>query len=107
MALEALGKVTVTSAGTPVRVTATRTGAQSIMVQAWHNNTGKIWVGTSASMNTTTGAGVLAMIPAPVAGTIPNASFSIPLAPSGINAADIWIDADTNGEACIVTITAQ
>lgn len=107
MALQAIGKVTVTTAGTPVRVTSTKTGAQAIMVQAWHANTGKIFVGTSASMNKTTGAGVLAMIPAPTTGVIPTASFSIPLAPVGMDASDLWIDADTNGEGCIVTVSAQ
>lgn len=106
MALRALGKVTVTTAGTPVRVTATATRCQSIAVQAWPANAGKIWVGTSASMNKTTGEGILAIIAIPDA-VIPAASFSIPLSPAGLDASSLWIDADNNGEGCIVTIAEQ
>ncbi len=106
MAVTPLGKVTVTTAGTPVRVTSTRTGAQAILVQAVSTNTGKIYVGNS-SLNKSTLAGVYFVIPAASASDIPSFEFSIPLSPAGLNAADIYLDADNNGEAAIVTITAQ
>jgi hypothetical protein len=106
MALQALGKITVAAAGTNQRVTTTATRCQSITVQALSTNTGKVFVGTSAMVKATF-VGVLAVIPAPSTGVIPSATFSIPLSPAGLNAADIYLDVDTNGEGAIVTVSIQ
>lgn len=108
MALKSLGKVTVTTAGTPVRATinestpANRYAVQSFSVFALAGNSGaNIYAGSSA-MNKTTLAGVYAIIPKGAAG-----SAVIVQAPAGINLNEIYIDADTNGDACLVSATEQ
>lgn len=108
MAWKSLGKVTVTTAGTPVRATSTSTPAQSIMIQAFPTNVGLAYVGLSG-MNKATGAGVLAIIGKPSADevSVPSVSASIPLAPAGLNVADLYIDADDNGAGVIISYTEQ
>lgn len=113
MALKSLGKVTVTTGGTPVRATvnesvpAARVPAQSFLVEANPANTGKIYVG-ALGMSRTTLAGVHGVVGIPTAtGTIPSYTASIPLAPAGFNMADFYIDADVNGESALVSLTEQ
>ena len=107
MALRSLGKVTVTSGGTPVRVTANETApaarvaVQSLTVQPIATNTGNIYVG-NASMDRTTLAGVYLIVP-----TTGYFSGSIPLSPAGLNAAEIYLDADTDGNAALVSAIEQ
>lgn len=109
-----LGYVTVTAAGTPVRATANRTNpaqrvaTQSIVFQARHSNAGRVYIGL-VGMNKTTGVGVLGSIPAPVSATTgPFQSWaaSMPTPAAGLNAADFYVDADTNNDSVIVAITA-
>lgn len=116
MALQSYGAVTITTGGTPVRCTnnesvpAARVAVQSFMVQALPANAGIIYVGTSASMNTSSGVGVLAVIPKPASATtgpFPSASFSIVEAPAGINLNEIWLDASSNGDKAYVTASIQ
>jgi hypothetical protein len=115
MALVPFGKITVTSAGTPVRLTSTqstpanRVGLQSITVQVLPANTGVIYVGDS-TLNVSTGAGILAILPAPASattGAFASVSFSIPLAPTGLNLADYYVDASTNTQSVIVSGAVQ
>ena len=108
MALKSLGKVTVTTAGTPVRATlnestpTARYAVQSLSVQALAGNSGtNIYVGNSA-MNKSTLAGVFAIVPK---GS--TASAVIIQAPAGILANEIYLDADTNGDAALVSATEQ
>lgn len=108
MALRSFGKVTVASAGTPVRATSNesvptaRVGVQSLTVFALAGNAGaNIYVGNSA-MNKSTLAGVYAIVPKGSSG-----GATINLAPAGINANEIFIDADTNGDAALVSATEQ
>lgn len=108
MALRSFGKVTVTTAGTPVRCTINQTAptdrvaVQSVTIQALAGNSGtNIYVGNSA-MNKSTLAGVYAMVPKGVAGSI-----TINLAPAGIMVNEIFLDADTNGDAALVSATEQ
>lgn len=108
MALKSLGKVTVTTAGTPVRATlnesvpATRYAVQSFTVFALAGNTGtNIYIGNSA-MNKTTLAGVYGIA---VKGSFTNAV--IIEAPAGINLNEIYLDADTSGDAALVSATEQ
>lgn len=108
MSLKSFGKVTVTTAGTPVRATlnestpSARVGLQSFTVFALLGNTGaNIYVGSSA-MNKTTLAGVYAIVPK---GT--SAGAIINLAPTGINLNEIYLDADTSGDAALVSGTEQ
>lgn len=108
MALRSFGKVAVASAGTPVRITTNesdptaRVGMQSITVFALAGNSGtNIYVGRS-NMNKTTLVGVYAII---AKGN--QEAFEIPLSPAGINAADVYIDADTNSDAALISGTEQ
>ena len=104
-----LGKITVTTAGTPVQVSATRIPAQTIFFQQVEANIGKIYICSSAAANKTTGVGVLATIPAPtlnaslVAVVLPYAAATTPSAPGGLSASQFWIDADNSAEGCIVS----
>lgn len=115
MALFSYGKLSVTTAGTPVRATlgqsdpTARIGLQSIQFQALPANTGLIYIGTAA-LNKSTGVGVLAVLPAPssaTTGPFASASFSEPLAPAGLNLADLYIDSTVNGESVYVSGTVQ
>ena len=108
MAIGSAGKVTVTSAGTPVRATTNestptaRLGVQSFTVFAPSGNTGtNIYVGNS-SMNKTTYAGVYAII-----AKGGSASFSILNAPAGLNLNEIFIDADTSADVALVSYVVQ
>lgn len=106
--LKSLGLKTVASSGTPVRVSSTRIAAQSVMFQAWPGNAGLCYVGL-ANMVIATGVGVLGVIGKPSTDevSVPSASFSIPLAPGGINLADLYVDADDSGANILVSYTEQ
>lgn len=102
------GKITVTTSGTPVRVTSTHTGCQTAFFQQVESNTGKLWICDRSSAVTSTGVGVLATIPAPtlsggVAVVLPYVAITIPTAPGGIDLQGFWIDADEDGDACQVS----
>ena len=108
MAIRSFGKVTVTTAGTPVRCTlnestpSARMAVQSLTVFALAGNTGtNIYVGSSA-MNKTTLAGVYAIVPKGA-----NGGITINLAPAGIMANEVYLDADTSADAALVSATEQ
>jgi len=106
------GYVAIPAAGTPVRVTVTRTPGQTLFFQQLQGNTGKLWICSRADANKTTGVGILAMIAAPtlsggVAVVLPYAAVTIPTAPSALNLAEFWIDADINGDQCLVSYVRQ
>jgi len=112
MALKSLGKVTVTTAGTPVRLTANETTptarvpAHAIFVQADKANGGAGWLGLSG-MNKATGAGVLAVIPKPSASdstSYPSISISDATSKTMIDASDVYLDADGNGYNFYVSV---
>jgi hypothetical protein len=111
MALHSLGKIAVGSPGTPVQITvnqstpSSRIGCQAIMVQTLPTNTGKIYVGL-AGMNKTTLAQVLAILAVPTVNTIPAYSATLSYAPGGLNAADLYIDADNGGEGALAVIVS-
>ncbi len=109
MAIRSLGKVTVTSAGTPVRATvgqttpSARVACQTIKIYATLGNSGaNIYVGTASDFSKSTFANMVLAIPK---GT--TQEITIQQAPAGLNAADLWIDADTTNDTCLVTIVEQ
>lgn len=108
MAWESIGKVTVTTAGTPVRLTVgqsvpgTRIACHAIMIQQLPGQTGRIIVGKSG-MNSTTYAGCLAILATPTANLLPAANAGIADIPNGFNLADYWLDSTVNGEAALVS----
>jgi|WetSurMetagenome_2_1015567.scaffolds.fasta_scaffold02468_10 hypothetical protein len=103
-----LGKITVVTAGVPVRITVDRLSGQTIIFQQLEANTAKIWLCDRATASKTTGVGMLAAIPAPtlsggIATSLPYAAVTIPTAPGALNLADFWIDADVSGEGCLIS----
>lgn len=110
MAFYSIGKVTVTTAGTKVRLTANETtpganlGAQTILIQALSGNTGKVYIGLS-TLNKSTGAGVLGVLNVPpTTGDLPLLTLTAPMAPALFNAADLYLDVDTNGEGVMASL---
>ncbi len=108
----------IVSGGTPVQVStvctpgSSRLGygkwAQSIQLQAHPSNAGVVYIG-KLGMNTTTGLGVLAVLPKPTSATtgpFPSQSFSEPLAPNGLSLDDLYVDGTTN-DLVIVSYTQQ
>lgn len=110
MALRSLGRVVVASAGTPVQITANepvpadRVAAHSISVQAWHANTGRLYVGDRSTMNRVTGEGVLMVLAIPTANALAQFTATLVNAPVGFSATGIWLDVDVNGESGLVSI---
>src|SRR6266478_7552974 len=122
-----LGKVVVTTAGTPVGLldafapvggaagdlrsskTSLKIRVVSILFTVLNLitvNTGYIYVGVKG-MNKTTGVGVIFAIPAAGAGvtnffTLPTQGFG---AGNELSPEDIFLDADTNGNSALVTCT--
>lgn len=111
MAVHSLGKVTVSSPGSPVQATVnqaspnTRIPCYALMFQALPTNSGKVYVGL-ASMNKSTLAQCLAVLPIP--GTTSAAAYSIaaPNVPGAFNMADFFIDADSAQDGVLVTYVA-
>lgn len=108
MAAQSLGKITITTAGTPERATkgqsdpGKRIGAHAIMVQAWPGNTGKVWVGL-VGLNKTTGANVIVILPIPTTNILPSYNAVISQAAAAFDLRDIYLDVDVSGEAALVT----
>jgi len=105
---KSLGKVTIGAAGTPVQVTTTRYGCQTVFFQQVSTNTGKLWICDRADAVKATGVGILAVIPAPtltagVATILPYCACTIPSAPGGLDASQFWIDVDNGQESCQVS----
>lgn len=111
--IQSFGKVTVSSAGTPVLASTNApypgpyTTANSLMIEAWPSNAGKIYIGVKANMNKSTGDGVIAILATPTSNSIPTFSVTVPYAPAAVDASQIWIDADNSGDAVIVSSAAS
>ena len=110
MSWRSYGAVTVVTAGTPVRATANesdpaaRVAAGSILFQQVSTNVGKIFILDRQTGNRTTLTGVNAVLAIPTTNILQSASAGVPGAASAFNLADYWIDADNNGERCLVSI---
>lgn len=110
--LNSFGKVTVSSAGTPVQASVngagvgTFTECNAVLIEAWPTNIGAIYIGNSSTMNKTTGAGIVAILAAPSSTFIPSFSATIAYASGGIDVDNFWIDAASNGDAVVVSSVA-
>jgi hypothetical protein len=114
-----LGAVTVTTAGTPERITklaptsvqdAKRLGAKSARIQAMPDNTGLVYVGLAGMEGSPQGPNLLGVIPKPVSATTgPFETFEIHVedVPAGLNLYDIFLDVTVSGEGAIVSYTAN
>src|SRR5206468_8968361 len=89
--IKSKGKVTVTTAGAPSRLTANETNPSSrvashaIMVEAWPTNGGKVYIMDRPNGDRTTGVGVIAILAVPTANIIPIFTAGISSAPNGLN----------------------
>lgn len=102
--IASLGKVVVTTAGTPVQVTTNVQGmvAQRVRIQVEHDNTGRIFVGL-AGMVVATGVQVLAVLNIPPAtGEIPYFDMGAFGPAGGIRLSDLWLDASVNGDGAYI-----
>lgn len=99
------GKVTVAAAGTPKQVVArddtnSTTRVQKVYVFALAGNSGtNIYVG-AATMNKTTLADVYAIVPK-------NTNFTLDVGggvPNGVEASDLYLDADTSADSALVSV---
>ena len=103
-----IGKFVVTP-GTPVRLTSTQPtpsekfACHGVMVQALHDNTGRIYVG-DRTLNKTTHAGQHATLAMPTANTIPSFTAALTASPNAVNLADLYIDGDVVGEGVTVSV---
>lgn len=100
MSWTGIGVVTVTTPGTKVPLSATDIRCNEIRVQALasstHTNTGKIYLYDRNGVR-------LATMGAPVAANIPMISWSISVAPGGLNVRDYTIDAETGTDGVDVS----
>lgn len=118
--LRPFGKVTVTTGGTPVRatdnlvnqVTPLSVPVQAFLVQALPSNAGVVYIFQGGANFSGDHRGDLdqciAILPAPTdatTGPFPSASFGMPVIPSGLNLADIWIDVGSNGDGVLISAT--
>ena len=110
MALRSLGRITVVTAGTPVRATFNETvedirfPVHAMLFQRDDSTeTGFVYIGTSADMDPATGAGILAVLAVPTVNILPSFSATITLAAAGLDLRNYFVDADNNGEGCIVS----
>ncbi len=102
MAWKPFAVVTVTNAGTPVQVTATRKPVHAVLIETYWTNSGRMYVGDS-TLNVSTNTGLMNALPPPTTNVFPSVSAGIPSAPNGLNLSDLWIDAQNNGEKVIVS----
>ena len=102
MTITPLGKITVTTAGTPVRVTATPTPCYGLIVEPDTANAGVSYFGVSGLVKATR-VGVIRSFVKPAATGVTD--FLQVNAPDGnqLNAADFWVDAETSADAVLVS----
>lgn len=97
-----LGKITVSSAGTPVQATGTSTPVHSYLVQALSTNTGKIYIGNS-TMSKTTLVGVFAVLAPPSTNLIPSFASAVSTIAARFDLSQVWVDADNSGEGVLIS----
>lgn len=97
-----LGKIAVTTAGTPVQVTSDATiMASAIRIQAVPANTGAMHVGVAALVKAT-GVGVVASLAIPGAGQPAAVELATGDGCNSLRLADYWVDAAVNAEGVYV-----
>jgi hypothetical protein len=107
--LRALGKVTVTTPGTPVPITAilpadlTPAAVHAVLLQALPSNTGAAYVG-AAALNKATLASCYMVLATPTANSVPSFSAVHNLLGQGVQLNDMVVDADTAGNGVLVTV---
>lgn len=109
MPIEARGKLSVPTPGTPVRVTAAEANpAETIRVhgylfQTLPGNTGKMYIG-KANLDRTTLVGVLAILAIPTTNLLPTFSAAITWSANGLMLEELYVDADVANEGVLCTV---
>ncbi len=110
MAAKSFGRITVASPDTAIQATvnesvpSTRFSVHSLMFERDDpNDTGLVYIGTSASMNRTTLVGVVAILAVPTDNFLPVFTVTITHMPDGINANEYFIDADVAGDSVLIS----
>ncbi len=98
-----LGKIAVTTAGTPVQILAAGAKCAAIIVAAIGGTTGKMYFGTSTVNKTTLAGAIKEFLPSAASGfadsiIIDNTEDGNPLQMS-----DYWLDSTVNGEGLLVS----
>lgn len=106
--LLSFGKVTCALVTSRERLTqqladpTTYTPSHSFFVQQVAGNTGYLYIGT-ATMNTTTLAGVYGVVPPPTATNLPFFSSVVINAPGGFDLSQVYLAVSVAGEAALVS----
>jgi hypothetical protein len=102
MTISPLGKITVTTAGTPVQITATPTACYGFIVSPDIANAGATHFGVAGLVKATR-AGVIRTFLKPAA--TGEGDYIRITSPGGniLNLADYWIDAETSADAMLVS----
>ncbi len=107
------GKITVAVPGTPVNLYAQLDPSfyrfksyHAILLQALHDNSGRIYIG-GVGMNKTTRAACAAVLAVPSSGSIPSFGIANTIAPAAVDLSALWIDADDadDGVLCTLLVT--
>ena len=81
----------------------TKFSCHACLIQAWHANTGKIFIGR-ADMVSATGVGVSTVLAIPTVNSIPAFSAALTLAPAGVDLSSLFLDAEVANEGVLVTV---
>jgi len=103
------GVVNVTTSGTPVQLTTTKTLCMVLFIQAKHGNTGRIVGGNDNTVRADLSAGSPGFIigaPTSSTATPPSVTMSHSSKPFVFDASGIWIDATASGDGVIWSIVA-
>lgn len=110
MAIRSLGRVTVVTSGTPVRATFnevvedTRYPIHAMLFQRdVTSETGLVYILANEDAVIATRVGVIAILAIPTSNILPSFSATITLAAAGLDLRNYFIDADNDGEGCIVS----
>jgi hypothetical protein len=107
MSMQSLGKVTVATSGTLVRLSATTLNVNAVFFQALGTNTAYVYVGLSTLVRATY-VGVLLVVPAPTAATgatvaLPSASLQSGVSVAPIDLSTIYLDADSAPQSLLIS----
>ncbi len=110
-----LGKITIAAAGTPVQILTPATIAalaasqqlgqgnvHAFLINVDPLNAANIYVGLSG-MNRTTRVGVVTVLAKPSTTNNPSFSCAVTAGANALNLTDFWVDADSGGDAVIVS----
>lgn len=96
----------VTVSSTAVKVEMGAVGGSKLTISTWPGTSGKVYVGSSSSMNTSTLAGVIKVIyPNPNGGHSDSYVLEFPKRELGLKTANdsVWVKGDVSGETVFVT----